>query len=121
MYMLMTNEQRSTIRKAQGVPEENHVPDDVPASGCNVIIAMESGVVADILPTGPIKAVVVDPDMIENDDPYEQRMRKAVLPIAPDGLILTSDMPVLIDSLVREYRRPERRRKTNSSGGTETG
>jgi hypothetical protein len=48
--------------------------------------------------------------MIENDDTFEQRLRKAILPMVPDGHIGTSDIPVQIESLVREYRRPERRK-----------
>ena len=86
---------------------------------CTLIIMVESGVVTDILPTGPVDAVVVDLDMIENGDSFEQRMRKSVLPLAPEGRITLDSMPSLITSIVREYRRPERRRTGCTPGETE--
>ncbi len=80
---------------------------------------VESGVVTDILPTGPLEAVVVDLDMLENEDTFEQRMRKSVLPMNPEGRITIEAMPSFITSIVREYRRPGRRRTTDKSEGTD--
>ncbi len=79
---------------------------------------VESGVVTSILPTGPMEAVVVDLDMLENEDSFEQRMRKSVLPMLPEGRITADDMPSLITTIVREYRRPDRRRAPGSAGRT---
>ncbi len=89
------------------------------ASGtsCTLIIMVESGVVTDILPTGPMEAVVVALDMLENADSFEQRMRKSVLQMNPEGRSTIDAMPSLITSIVREYRRPGRRRAPDSSGG----
>jgi len=92
-------------------------PEDAPA-GCTLIIMVESGVVTDILPTGPMEAVVVDLDMLENEDSFEQRMRKSVLPMTPEGRITIDAMPAIITSIVREYRRPGRKRTPDPSGGT---
>ncbi len=86
-------------------------------TGCTLIIMVESGVVTDILPTGPMEAVVVDLDMLENEDSFEQRMRKSVLQMNPEGRITIDAMPSLITSIVREYRRPGRRRAPDTSGG----
>jgi hypothetical protein len=85
--------------------------DDAQDTGpsCTMIITVESGVVTAILPTGPVEAVVVDLDMIENEDPFENRVRKAVLQLDPDDRIRRDDLNSLIAAMVREYRRPERR------------
>ncbi len=85
-----------------------------PSPGCTLVIMVESGVVTNILPTGPLEAVVVDLDMLENEDTFEQRMRKSVLPLLPEGRITLEEMPSFITSIVREYRRPGRRRRTTA-------
>lgn len=89
-------------------------PDDGP---CSVIITVENGVVANILPTGPIEAVIVDLDMLENDDTFEQRMRKSVLPMTPENRILSDDISSLITTIVQEYRCPARTRKAPAPDG----
>lgn len=84
-----------------------------PAVGRNapaMIIIIESGVVRDILPTGPVEAVVVDLDMIENEDTQEQRLLKAVMSMEANGDIRQDDLTRLAACLVREYRRPDRKR-----------
>jgi len=81
-------------------------------SPCILIITVESGVVADILPTGPVEAVIVDLDMLENDDTFEQRMRKSVLPMTPESRILSDDVSSLITTIVQKYRHPSRKRPT---------
>jgi hypothetical protein len=110
MFSCMNTVLQNAPREDQDAPEKDRPSGGSEDAGCRLIITVESGVVADILPTEPIKAVIVDLDMIENDDTFEQRLRKAILPMVPDGHIGTSDIPVQIESLVREYRRPERRK-----------
>ena len=88
--------------------------DDGPYS---LIITVEGGVVTAILPTGPVNAVIVDLDMLENDDTFEQRIRKSVLPITPDSTISSDDISPLILTIVQEYRRPARRRPAPSPDG----
>jgi hypothetical protein len=73
-----------------------------------MIIIVESGVVRDILPTGPVEAVVIDLDMIENTDPVEQRLLKAVMPLDAEAALRHGDLMRLAACLVREYRRPGR-------------
>ena len=75
-----------------------------------MIITVENGVVSNILPTGPVEVVVVDLDLIENEDTFEQRMRKSVLPMAPESLIASEDVTALITTIVQEYRRIGRTR-----------
>jgi len=84
---------------------------------CSLIITVESGVVTDVLPTGSIDVVIVDLDMIENDDTFEQRMRKSVLPMTPESRILSDDISSLIMTIVQEYRRPARKRQSPSPDG----
>ena len=100
------------------LPAAEH--ETVPASPYALIIMVENGVVSGILPTGPMEAVVVDLDMLENEDSFEQRMHKSVLPLTPDANITSDDMPALITSIVREYRRPDRRRTPGAAGGAAT-
>jgi len=96
------------------VPDADRERDMPP---CTLIITVESGVVADILPTGPIEAVIVDLDMLENDDTFEQRMRKSVLPMIPESRILSNDVSTLITTIVQEYRRPGRKRPASTPDG----
>jgi hypothetical protein len=84
---------------------------------CSLIITVESGVVADILPTGPVDVVIVDLDLLENDDSFEQRMRKSVLPMTPESRIAPDDIPTLVTTIVQEYRRPSRKCSSPSPDG----
>ena len=84
---------------------------------CTLLITIENGVVTDILPTGPVEAVIVDLDMLENDDTFEQRMRKSVLPMTPEGVITSDDVSSLITTIVQEYRRPARKRTAPAPDG----
>jgi hypothetical protein len=98
-------------------PRQPSLRTDVPAAAADtMIIVVENGVVADILPVGPVEAVIVDLDLIENEDSLEQRVRKAVLPIVSESTITSTDVTRIVIDLVREYRRPERGRRTSASG-----
>jgi hypothetical protein len=88
-----------------------------PSPARALIITVESGVVTDILPTGPVEAVIVDLDMLENDDTFEQRMRKSVLPLIPEDRITSHDVSKLVTTIVQEYRRPARKRPVPSPDG----
>jgi len=94
----------NTVQKDPAALPAEAAPHDT--APCSLIITVESGRVTDILPTGPVEAVVVDLDMIEDEDSFEHRMRKAILPLDPDGRILPRDMNTMIAAIVREYRRP---------------
>ncbi len=75
-----------------------------------VIIKIESGVVADIYSTEPVKIIVVDYDLIEGDETFERRCQKAVLSMVPDCYVKPEDIDTAVSSLVEECVRPARRR-----------
>lgn len=84
---------------------------------CSLIITVESGVVTDVLPTGSIKVVIVDLDMIDNEDNLEQRLLKAVVPLESGAAIRSIDLNRIVACLVSEYRRPARKRPSPSPDG----
>lgn len=77
-----------------------------PAHPNAMIIIVESGIVRDILPTGPVEAVVIDLDMIEDGDSVEERLLKAVAPIDAAAALRHNDLTRFAACLVKEYRRP---------------
>ncbi len=81
-----------------------------------IIIKVESGVVAEIYLTEPAEITVVDHDVIEGGESFEERMRKAVLSVTTEGGVKPEDVDALIRALVLECRRPADR-----SGGVAAG
>jgi len=75
-----------------------------------VIIKIESGVVADIYATGPVEAIIVDYDMIEGGETFEDRMRKSVLSMSPDHSLKPDTVDAAVKSLVLECSRPADRK-----------
>ena len=71
-----------------------------------VIIKIESGVVADIYSTGPVQAIIVDYDMIEGGETFENRMKKSVLSMTPDHRVKLDEIEAAVKSLVLECSRP---------------
>jgi hypothetical protein len=75
-----------------------------------IIIKIESGVVADIYSTGPMRAIIVDYDMIEGGETFDLRMKKAVLSMTPEQYVKPEDIDAVVKSLVLECLRPADRR-----------
>ncbi len=71
-----------------------------------IIIKIESGVVADIYHTAPIQVTIVDHDVIEGGESFEERMKKAVLKIKPDQRVTPECIEQLVKHLVRQCIRP---------------
>ena len=71
-----------------------------------IIIKIESGVVADIYSTGPVKAIIVDYDMIEGGETFEHRMKKAVLPMAAEQCVKRENVDDVVKTLLLECSRP---------------
>ena len=78
----------------------------------HIIIKIESGVVADVYYTEPVRVTVVDHDVIEGGEPFEKRMKKAVLTLTPEQSVRPEDIDGLVTSLVLECRRPADRLMT---------
>jgi hypothetical protein len=72
----------------------------------HIIIKIESGVVADVYATNPVKVIVVDFDMIEGGETLERRIQKAVLPVRPEYEVQPEHVDALVTSLVLACRRP---------------
>src|SRR5574341_437928 len=83
--------------------------------GPALVIVIESGVVSDIYSSAPVQAVIVDYDMIEDDDPFERRMRKAVLPFGHGRRVGPGEVALLVASLARSFVRLGRGRGKTSS------
>jgi hypothetical protein len=72
----------------------------------HVIIKIESGVVADVYSTEPVNVTIVDHDVIEGGEPFEARMKKAVLSMTPDQRVMPADVEQIVKNLVLDCRRP---------------
>lgn len=77
----------------------------------HIIIKIESGVVADVYFTEPVKVTIVDHDVIEGGESFEGRMKKAVLSMTPDQRVRPEDVEQMVKSLVLECERPADRRR----------
>ncbi len=76
----------------------------------HIIIKIESGVVADVYFTEPINITIVDHDVIEGGETFEERRKKAVLTMTPELHIKPDEIEQTVTSLVLECRRPADRR-----------
>jgi hypothetical protein len=76
----------------------------------HIIIKIESGVVADVYFTEPVKVTVVDHDVIEGGESFEGRMKKAVLSMTLEQRIRPEDIEQVVRTLVLECQRPADRR-----------
>ncbi len=72
----------------------------------HIVIKIESGVVAEVYCAEPVHVTVVDHDVIEGGETFENLMRKAVLSTIPDHTIRPEDIDRLVTALVLEGRRP---------------
>ena len=76
----------------------------------HIIIKIESGVVAEVYFTEPVKMTIVDHDVIEGGEPFEGRMKKAVLSMTLEQRIRPEDVEQVVKALVLECQRPANRR-----------
>lgn len=74
-----------------------------------LIVKIESGVIAEVYSTAPAQIIVVDYDLIEGDETFDCRMRKAVLSMPPDDYIKSHDIDTRVKDLVVQCSRPDRR------------
>jgi hypothetical protein len=71
-----------------------------------IIIKIESGIVADVYVTEPMQIVIIDHDMIEGGETFEQRLRKSVFSLPSEKCIIPGRIDALVESLVLECKRP---------------
>ncbi len=83
----------------------------------DIIIKVESGIVADIYFTEPLNVTIVDYDAIEGGETFEDLMKKAVITMTPDTRVGREHIEDVIKSLVLECRRPGDRRSGKSISG----
>ncbi len=83
----------------------------------HIIIKIESGVVADVYFTEPVSVTIVDHDVIEGGETFEDRMKKAVLFTTPDQRVRPEEIEETVRSLVLECQRPKDRYSISAPGG----
>ena len=71
-----------------------------------IVIKIESGVVSEVYTSLPIQVIVVDHDVIEGGETFEQRVRKSVSTMVPDKGVNPEDIEALVATLVLECCRP---------------
>lgn len=74
-----------------------------------IIIKIESGAVSAVYTSEARRVIIVDHDLIEGGESFEQRMRKAVFTIVPDS-VRPEDAEALAAALALECRRPADRK-----------
>jgi hypothetical protein len=72
----------------------------------SIIIKIESGIVAEIYSSAPLEATIVDYDMIEGGETFEQRVKKAVISMVPEQLVKPEQIDSFTRTLVLKCRRP---------------
>ncbi len=72
-----------------------------------IIIKIESGAVAEIYASEPAQVIVVDHDLIEGGETFEERMQKSVMPMFPEYGLKSEDVDEFVKTLVLECRRPK--------------
>jgi hypothetical protein len=75
----------------------------------HIVIKIESGVVADVYFTEPVNVTIVDHDVIEGGETFEDRMKKAVLSMTPDQRICPEEIEQAVKKMVLECVRPKDR------------
>lgn len=71
-----------------------------------IVVKIESGVVSEVYASDPIQIIVVDHDVIEGGESFEQRVRKSVSTMFPDKGVKPEDIEALVATLVLECKRP---------------
>jgi hypothetical protein len=72
----------------------------------HIIIKIESGVVADVYFTEPVNVTVVDHDVIEGGETFDDRMKKAVFKMTTGQRVRREDIERVVETLVLECTRP---------------
>lgn len=75
-----------------------------------IILKIESGIVSDIYASAPVEVIIVDHDVIEGGESFEQRMHKSVSTMLPDNVVAPEGVNALVASLVLECKRPADRK-----------
>jgi hypothetical protein len=71
-----------------------------------IVLKIESGVVSEVYASAPTKVIVVDHDVIEGGETFEERVAKSVSTMDPDKRFNPNDREALIISLVLDCVRP---------------
>jgi len=71
-----------------------------------IVIKIESGVVADVYVSEPADIIIVDHDMIEGGESFEQRVLKSVFSHRSEKCVIPDHVDALVTSLVLECKRP---------------
>ncbi len=71
-----------------------------------IIVKIESGVISDIYASEPVQVIVVDHDVIEGGETFEQRVNRSVSIMLPDKGIRPEDIEATVTALVLECKRP---------------
>lgn len=79
-----------------------------------IVVKIESGVVSEVYASSPIQVIVVDHDVIEGGETFEQRVHKSVSTLYPDRGVRPEDVEALVAALVLECVRPADRRDPNA-------
>ncbi len=75
-----------------------------------VIVKIESGIVSEVYASVPAVVIVVDHDVIEGGETFEQRVHKSVSTMLPDKGVRPEDIEALVTALVLECKRPADRK-----------
>ncbi len=73
----------------------------------HIIIKVESGVVAEVYSTELVSITIVDHDVIEGGETFEDRIKKAVLSMLPEPCIRPEDIDERVKTLVLACQRPK--------------
>ena len=82
-----------------------------------IVIKIESGIVSEVYASAPIQVIVVDHDVIEGGETFEQRVHKSVSTMEPDKGVRPEDIEALVAGLILECVRPGGDRKLMAPGG----
>ncbi|OGW34781.1 MAG: hypothetical protein A2010_01205 [Nitrospirae bacterium GWD2_57_9] len=82
-----------------------------------IVIKIESGIVSEVYASAPIQVIVVDHDVIEGGETFEQRVHKSVSTMEPDKGVRPEDIEALVAGLILECVRPGDRKLMVPGGG----
>jgi len=74
-----------------------------------IVVKIESGVVSEVYSSSPIQVIIVDHDVIEGGETFEQRVHKSVSTLHPDKHVKVEEIKALVEALVLECSRPSDR------------
>ena len=71
-----------------------------------IVLKIESGIVSEVYATAPTRVIMVDHDVIEGGETFEQRVAKSVSTMEPEKRFSPEDKEALVISLVLDCVRP---------------